>query len=100
MVGTLAGGTVGHKTDCKQEENDGMKRAGKNFLENALPDIRKRVSALPETARYESFGIVYAQVLFLRDKFDEIARELYAIENQEEICFEDSSSKNSDRMRT
>lgn len=73
-----------------------MKREGKNFLERSLPDIRKRISALPETTRYESFGVVYAQVLYLRDKFDEIARELYAIENQEEICFGSSPSENKD----
>lgn len=78
----LAGNTVG------------IKLAGKNYLEKELPDIRKRISALPEIARYKSFGFTYASVLFLRDKFDEIARELYAIENQEVLPIDDPATKN------
>jgi hypothetical protein len=77
-------------------EFPGIKREGKNYLEKQLPDIRLRVSALPELARYKSFGVVYASVLFLRDKFDEIARELYRIENQEVLPIDDPSSKNAD----
>jgi hypothetical protein len=68
-----------------------MKRTGLNRLETTLPDLRRRVSSLPEIARYKSFGVVYAHVLYLRDKFDELARELYAIENQEELPIDDLS---------
>lgn len=61
----------------------GIKLESKNLLEKELIHIRKNVSALPELARYKSFGVIYARILYIRDKADEIARELYRIENQE-----------------
>jgi hypothetical protein len=73
----------------------GIKLEGKNYLEKELPNIRKRISVLPEDARFKSFGWTYAAVLYLRDKFDEIARELYRIENQEVLPL-DTASKNED----
>lgn len=73
-----------------------LKRSSLNEIEKALPEIRRRVSALPEEARFRSFVQVYAQVLWLRDKFGELAIELYRLENQEEICFDSSTDKNED----
>lgn len=80
----------------KRKGNDGMKRTGKNYLERELADVRRRVSQLPEVARREGFGMTYAHVLYLRDKFDEIAAELYRIEHQEELWIDASASKNAD----
>lgn len=75
----------------------GISLGQKNYLEKQLPDIRKRVSALPEEARFRSFGMVYAQVLWLRDKFGEIAIELYRMENQEALPI-DETTENKDRL--
>lgn len=72
----------------------GIKLESKNLLEKELVSIRKNVSVLPELARYKSFGVVYARLLCIRDKADEIAREIYRIENQEVLPFDDSASKN------
>lgn len=76
----------------------GIKLGSKQVLENQLPHIRTRISALPELARYQTFGVVYAHLLYIRDKADEIAREIYRIENQEEICFENSTDTDKDGM--
>lgn len=54
------------------------------------------MTELPEIARFKSFGVVYAYLLYIRDKADEIARELYRIENQEVLPIDDSASKNPD----
>jgi hypothetical protein len=75
-----------------------MKRAGLNHLEKSLVPIRQRFTRLPEEARRGSFGSTYAHVLWLRDKFAELAEELYAIENQEELCLDETTpNKNGDR---
>jgi hypothetical protein len=76
----------------------GIKLESKNYLEKQLPDIRRRISALPQDARFGSFGYIYAEALWLRDKFDEIARELYRIENQEVLPIDDPASKEPHRL--
>lgn len=76
----------------------GIKREGKNILEKELPKIRRNVTALPELARYGSFGTVYASLLYIRDAADDIAREIYRIEMQEVLPIDDTASKNEDRL--
>lgn len=76
----------------------GIKLEGKNLLKKELPGIRKHIQELPEIARYRSPLLVYANLLWIRDKADEIARELYRIENQEVLPIDDTSSKNEDRL--
>lgn len=71
----------------------GMKLESKNLLERELPNIRKHVSELPEIARFRSPLVVYANLLWIRDKCDEISREIFRIENQEVLPIDDSASQ-------
>lgn len=78
----------------------GISLQSKNVIEKALPDIRLRTSELPDVARIQTFGMLYAKLLYLRDAFGKLAEEIYRIENQEVLCLDDSTNTDSDRMRT
>lgn len=75
-----------------------MKRAGLNRLERALPDIRRRVSALNETARIQRYETFREDLCELGEKLSNLCDQLDMIENQEElpmgvICGNDHKDK-------
>ena len=81
------------------ENSDGLKRETKLALAKGVRELRQRITAVEYDGRMKGYREVHQQLIWLEIDARKIRDELFALENQETLPFDNTPNQNKDRMR-